>query len=212
MSDQRFPHAKSVAVSLGYNAAPSIVHHWDKPTLLGTALATPPAIVESMKNERLRTAHYAALGRVAGAWAEFEALVDAWLATFAGLTSEIGVCFTGQMIGPRPRIDAFIALVRHLGAKPKWNDRLEKLSVCAQSLGEQRNRALHDVWDMREPSQPQRKEATARKIVKVLSFHEPTDKLLRLVQKIDAFRKKFDEEIAKPIFDERAGASRDTAP
>jgi hypothetical protein len=106
------------------------------------------------------------------------------------------------MIGPRPRIDAFIALVRQLGAAKSWNDILEKFAKDAQGLAEQRNRAIHDVWQMDDPTYPQRLEATAKRAARLLKVHVPTKELIALADKIDALRARFDDDIANKSFNE----------
>jgi hypothetical protein len=149
------------------------------------------AIAQYLESEK--DTHYAAIGRVAAQWAEFEALVDGWALLFAGVTTEVGVCFTGQMIGPRPRLDAFIALARHFCPKSKHLKPLEDFAKDIVGLAEQRNRAVHDVWELTDPQQPQRYEATAKKTVRVLKIHVPTSKLLRLVENIKNKRDEFNK-------------------
>src|SRR6476660_4636024 len=90
--------------------------------------------------------HFAAIGSVAAAWADFEMALDTFLAAAAEVTDEVAVCFTAQMIGFRQRIDAFIALVRYRGARKRWNDALEKFARRGQSVAVRRNRVIHDVW------------------------------------------------------------------
>ena len=162
---------------------------------------TDPAITKAFKDNRSRNAHYSAIGQVAANWAYFEGVIDTWLAIFADVETEVGVCFTGQMIGPNPRLNAFIALVRHRGAKRKWNKQLEQLALDVTKLAEQRNRAVHDVWDLSEAEDPRRLEVTARKTVRVVHVHVPTEDLRRLAKYIDALRQKFDD-IAEGIFNE----------
>lgn len=48
----------------------------------------------------------------------------------------VGACLTAQMIGPRPRLNAFIALARFLDAKEKWDKVLDKLAERATELGD----------------------------------------------------------------------------
>ena len=182
-------------------AEPPIVPHWEIPSLLSSIPPTDPAVLKAFEDGRLSHKHYSAIGQVAARWAYFEGVMDTWLMIFAGIETEIGVCFTAQMLGSRPRIDGFIALVRYLGANKKWNERLEEFAKDAQGLGEQRNRAVHDVWDMSESSSPRRLEATARRLVRVLKVHVPTNELLRLAENIEALRKRFDD-LASAIFTE----------
>jgi hypothetical protein len=97
--------------------------------------------------------------------------------------AEIGVCVTSQIAGTR-RLDAFIALARFRGAKAKWNDKLELIAKQAVRLGERRNMALHDVWDLSTPEEPLRLGATARRKLRLMSTPVPTQELLGLVKDI----------------------------
>jgi hypothetical protein len=194
---------KGVSLLAEQNDEPSSdVPHVEMPTLLETLPRSDPAVLKAVDDARLGNIHFAVIGRIAALWAYFEAVVDTWLHAFAGLEPSIGVCFTAQMIGPRPRVDAFIAIVRQLGAAAHWNDELEKFAKEVTGLAEQRNRAIHDVWQMDNPKEPQRLEATARRKVRLLKIHVPTKDLIMLADNIDKLCEKFDEEIASKIFNE----------
>jgi hypothetical protein len=149
-------------------------------SLSGDLPPTDPIVLKAFNNGRLANQHYAAIGRVAAQWARFEVTMDLWLTAFAGVPPEVGICFTGQMLGPRARVDAFIALVRHLGAPDRFNQPLEDLARAIQGLGEQRNRAVHDVWDLNDAAEPHRVERTARRKVRALAVHVPTKDLHKL--------------------------------
>jgi hypothetical protein len=174
---------------------------FDIPTALEQLPPTDPEIIHKFDAQRTANIHYSAIGRVAAAFARFESTVDYWLWEFSGVGSSVGVCFTGQMIGPRPRVDAFIALVKFFGAKRKWNTKFDELSKDATALGEQRNRAVHDVWDMTIPDKPQRIEATAKKSVRYLMVHVPTEELLTLEVHIIDLNSRFDD-VAMQLADE----------
>ncbi len=176
--------------------------HLESPTLLKSLPPTDPRVLREITAAQLGNIHYAAIGRVAAAGALFESTVDQHLFEIAGLGIEAGICFTGQMIGPRPRIDAFIALVRLKGLNGrKWNEKLEEIAKGATGLAEQRNRAVHDVWDVSHPEKPQRIEATARRTVRSTLVHVPTTELLDLEVAILRFGERFDE-MAYQITDE----------
>lgn len=134
------------------------------------------------KNEsNLRQIHFAAIGLVACQWAVFEASIDRWLLDFSGLPPEIGICFTGQMLGYRPRLDALIALVKHLGAPPKLLKGLVKLADDkARSLAERRNRVVHDVWDLTAPTEASRLEMSARRSVRLEEVTHTGDRVAEL--------------------------------
>jgi hypothetical protein len=171
------------------------------PTFFDDVPATDPTIIKKMQDARISNQHYSAIGQVAASWAYFEAVVDTWICNFMEVKPEIAVCATAQMIGPRSRIDAFISLVRIRGSKSKWNEDLEQFAKYATILSEQRNRAVHDIWDLTQPDHPLRREATAGKTVRMLAIHEPTEKLLDLVKNICELVSHFDD-IATTIFNE----------
>src|SRR6185437_163061 len=95
----------------------------EEPGMLSSIPETDPQEIERILTGRISQIHYATIGKVAVEWAYFEAMVDEWLHILADVDTEIGVCFTGQMIGIRPRLDAYIALARHLGLSVRWNKR-----------------------------------------------------------------------------------------
>lgn len=180
----------------------------DPPRNAMGALITDPAVIKAQADAVINDRHYCAIGQVAATWAYFEAVIDAWIARLMGVGIAASVCVTAQMIGPRSRLDAFIALVRLRGAKSKWNDDLEKLAKVATGLSERRNRVIHDMWDLSNPEEPKRKEATARRTLRLLDVHEPTYKLFGLVSEIYAFAAKLDD-IALEIFNEIVFSSRE---
>lgn len=183
-----------------------------EPSLLAQMPSTDPAILEKNLQQRALHNHYSSIGYVASQWAHLEAEIDWWLWTIAEIEPETGACFTSQMFGARPRADAFIALVKHLSiSEEKWEKALAKFAKDVMSLGEQRNRAVHDIWDMGDPFNPQRVEVSARKKLRYLSISEPTEKLITLAQHIGELTRRFDEEIAGPIDDELR-ALRDKLP
>ncbi len=131
------------------------------------------------------------IGRVAAAWARFEVSIDLWLCDFAEVSYKVGTCFTAQLIGPRPRMEAFIAIVRYFGADDSWNKSLEGIAKDVQALAEQRNRAVHDVWELSDASSPLRLEKTARRKVKMLAIHVPTKELIDLETNIIRLDERF---------------------
>jgi hypothetical protein len=174
-------------------------------SLLAEALTkfprTDSGILKEIENARLSNGHYSAIGQVAQAWAYFEAIVDTWLSALLNRPFPMVVCLTGQLIGPRGRIDGFIALVRVLGSRAKWNDDLEDIAKRVTGLAEQRNRAVHDLWDLTSPATPIRREATAKRHVRVLDVPVPTHELLELKDSIYQLANEFDD-MASSIFTE----------
>jgi hypothetical protein len=162
------------------------------------AAMSDPTFLEEAENGMLSHDHYSAIGLIAARWAYYEAVIDTWLLHYAEIEADVGICFTSQMMGSRPKIEAFIALSKLRGAPDKWNKRLEELAKETQSLSEQRNRAVHDVWDLTDAKIPLRHEATAKRLVRNVKIHVPTEKLLGLARAIDGLRERF-EEIASDI-------------
>jgi hypothetical protein len=160
-------------------------------TVLSSLPPTDPATLKAFRNGRLAHQHYAAIGRVAAMWARFEVTIDLWLIEFAGVPPEVGICFTGQLLGPRARVDAFMALARHLGAADRFNKPLEKLATAVQGLGEQRNRAVHDVWELQDAAEPLRLERTAKRKLRALAVHVPTKELHKLEWQISRLDMEF---------------------
>jgi hypothetical protein len=157
--------------------------------------------LQKMEDARVSNEHYAAIGRVAATWAYFEAVVDSWISAFILRPPAVTACVTSQMVGPRSRLDAFIALARLLGARKKWNRALEEFANDAIGLGERRNRAVHDVWDLSQPTTPRRLEATAKKTLRLLKVHVPTSELIELAAQIGELANRFDD-LASGIFSE----------
>ena len=152
-----------------------------------------------MENGWLSNIHYAMIGRVAAAFARFEVSVDLWLNDFAGVSDGVGLCLTGQITNPGARIDAFIAMARHFGADDKWNKPFEQLAKDVKGMAEQRNRAVHDVWELSNPATPVRLERTARREAKMLSIHVPTQKLHEMELNIVQLERRFNQ-IAAQLF------------
>jgi hypothetical protein len=107
--------------------------------------------------------HFAAIGVVAAEWANFEATVDYEAITLAGMLEELGACFTAQISGIGRKLDAYIAVARHLGAREVLIKEAIRFSESAHALGEKRNRIVHDPWNLNMEGNPRRFEITARK-------------------------------------------------
>lgn len=96
--------------------------------------------------------YYAALGRVAAAWAELELEMNLTIWELANIQQRLGACLTSQMIGPGPRIRALAALVEQRGASKEVLSELNKLSRDIDSAAGQRNRLVHDPHLLKEQS------------------------------------------------------------
>jgi hypothetical protein len=168
-------------------------------SLLSGAPTTDPGELRAWEAARLGNLHYSAIGQIAAQWAYFEAIIDSWLISYARIEPKVGICFTAQMIGLRPRLDAFIALAKHLGADKRWNQTLEDFARDANGLSQQRNRAVHDVWELTDPTSPHRWEATAQRSLRYLKHDVSTEELRKLVDNIIKLQARFDD-MAATIF------------
>ena len=107
--------------------------------------------------------HFAAIGRVASAWALFEFHINSAVWDLSHLNSEQGACITAHIYNVNSRIKALLALVgivhdqlpesvRMADAKnpdslPKLKKKLKKLADDRiEPLSRKRNRVIHDAW------------------------------------------------------------------
>ena len=58
--------------------------------------------------------HYAMIGMIAAEWAYFESLIDRYTQRLAGIDDHVGTCLTSQIAGHARKLDAYIALAKHL--------------------------------------------------------------------------------------------------
>ena len=140
--------------------------------------------------------HYAAVGKVASAWALFEGLVDVSIWQVAGLNPQNGACITAQITGSARKLDALISLVRHHHGDAAVA-KLNKIAQTSQGLAEQRNRIVHDPW-IQEGGSPARLETTARKRVVVATIAVSTTEVNRAVDDISTHIDAF-EAIINPL-------------
>ena len=173
--------------------------HWkdiimadDEPkSLLGSMPPTDPAILREMEERRTERLHYAAIGRVAAAWAYFETIIDSSSIQLAGLLEDTGICFTANIMGVGRKLDTFIALARLNGISKKLTADLHKFAEDARGLGTQRDRVAHDAWFFPHPDSPYRLEITAVKLARIEQVPVTTQELLQLSEKIDALPPRF---------------------
>jgi hypothetical protein len=134
---------------------------------------------------RLAAEHYSAIGRVAANWALFEATIDDRGIELSGIPYETGVCFASQIMGSRPKLESFIALVRHLGIPTHFNGKLEDFAKNVTRLNEQRNRVVHDPWILSKPGKPQRYETTAKRKLRIKLIEVSTEDITKLANNIE---------------------------
>ena len=147
-----------------------------------------------MPEEKLNVisdAHYSAIGQVTASWALFEYNIDYSCWMVAGLRSNVGACFTAQIMGPAKKLDALASLL-NIYELPKIATALNKMSTQIRNLGDERNRALHDMWLAdEETGEPHRFEISAKKTVTIKSIPVSTaalhDLAIRILNQLGAF-------------------------
>lgn len=143
--------------------------------------------------------HYAAIGRVAEAWAYLEFCLDGLCGEVAGLDMYTASCLTSHIQGQR-KLDALMSLILRHGDTKTHKD-LELIAKKRFSgLAEQRNRVVHDPWLILS-SNALRFEITARRKL----VHEQRLVTTSEVSKLCANIKKLGDDIgtlvrASPIY------------
>jgi hypothetical protein len=156
-------------------------------------LSVDPSKLTAEEVEDLaRLQHFAAIGYVAGNWGYFEAVVDTWSLSIAGIKPQPGVCFTSQIAGAARKLDAFIALLGLVRPEHGRGKDIDAFCKDAMGLAEQRNRIVHDHWDTSDILSPKRLEATARRKLKLEKINVPTSDILDLAIKISDLTHRFE--------------------
>jgi hypothetical protein len=189
---------------------PPVRHHSETPGFLSGP--TPPEVIaeaeeralkaqleaNSLRNELEKKKSFhdlmSGLGHVASNWSYFEAVIDDWSMRLAGISADIGVCFTSQISGHARKFDALVSIARLKGASKQ-----DIAEICAfikdtcMPLAERRNRMVHDPWFTNTLGEHQKLEASARKKLLIeYKTYTPND-LISLANDIDSCRDKFDE-------------------
>jgi hypothetical protein len=129
---------------------------------------------------------FAAIGKVAEAWAAVELVIDQGCWVLAAVEDIKGACLTSQVMGSARKLDAFIALVRLRGGDDALVKRLNKFAERARGLQEQRNRIVHDPWlVLTEDGVPQRYEVSARRVARMTTIPTPTSEVSKLCDQIE---------------------------
>jgi hypothetical protein len=128
--------------------------------------------------------HFAAVGRVASEWAEFESLIDWGSARLADINDEIATCFTAQISGSARKWNAYIALANCRGVGKREISALHKLAGETAKLAEQRNRVVHDSWFVPSSSSPVRIELTAQRTLRMKAVEVSTGAVERLIARV----------------------------
>jgi hypothetical protein len=98
---------------------------------------------------------YALVGRVASEWSHLEHILDLVIYDFvtsrfgASVPANVLACVTSQILGVAPRCRAIQSLAKHCRlSKTKILDPFKKLMGKSFTVGELRNRFVHDPWYM----------------------------------------------------------------
>lgn len=149
-----------------------------------------------MPDEELKVisdSHFAALGKVAASWAMLEYEIDYRCWKLAGLPSDLGACFTAQIMGPSKKLEVLTSLL-NLFELSETASALNKMNGKIRGLGDERNRALHDMWLADETTgEPHRYEISAKKKVVFKAVPVPTSELHDLALRILAQHSAFEE-------------------
>ena len=147
--------------------------------------------------------HYAALGKVADAWADLEFDIDQLIWKLMRTDQALGACVTAQMISTHPRFRALSALVRLYPVSDKTVKKLGAISGEVAGLSTPRNRTIHDkrmMWA--KTREVVRFQVTADAELKfgpqpesITSLGEFKEKILAARIKFDDLRKQIEAEI-----------------
>ncbi len=127
-----------------------------------------------MNAERER--HHAAVGRVAVAWTRVENELASTVQMLACLNTAVGTCLTAQIGNSARMIDAMWSLCELRSPGITKGKEFRKRTEKIMSLGERRNRVVHDVW-LFDPGLQTREETTAKRSLKSELKIMPTDEV-----------------------------------
>jgi len=88
--------------------------------------------------------HYAAMGKVADAWADLEFEIDSLIWQFLHTPQALGACVTAQMVSIHPRMNALLALASLWEVSPDLITELKRFYGNLGPLADKRNRLIHD--------------------------------------------------------------------
>ncbi len=143
--------------------------------------------------------HYATIGKVAANWSVLEKLAESAIWRFARCDDEAGACITSQIYSLDGRLKALISLLKWRGLGDGLVAKLNKLAADSPGLGEQRNRIVHDPWNVSASGVPQRLQITAQKTL-VMGFQPmPTDEVKKVADRIAIFIDRFETLILEVV-------------
>lgn len=86
------------------------------------------------------------IGEITIEWSKVERSIDEMIWDCLGVERKHGACVTAQYIGAGPRCRALSSLCGELGLTKEVCDDINLFKVSAQTVGEKRNRLVHDYW------------------------------------------------------------------
>jgi hypothetical protein len=152
----------------------------------------PISFVDAETFNTKMQAHYAAVGKVASHWAEFEHRIQWTIWAIAALDNLTGACITAQIGNSGRLLDALIALLRLKRATEASITPLRKFAERVGNRQRDRNRVVHDPWCFAPNSEAARSELSAKKeVISNLVFHS-TEKVDALAHSIIAMIGEFE--------------------
>jgi hypothetical protein len=144
--------------------------------------------------EKLMNYHYAATGRAAAVWAEFEHAIHLAIWRLGGIDSSKGACITTQIGNSNRLMDALIALVDLSGNNGETLKSLRSFQADVGNYQRMRNRIVHDPWAFRLPdASPFRYELSAQRTLVNDLIPQSTNEINQFVQKVGNLIGRLDE-------------------
>lgn len=134
---------------------------------------------------RIPDPHYAAMGKVADAWADLEFEIDQVIWQFLQTHQSLGACVTAQMVSIHPRMNALRSLARLWEVSEEAIAELGRFYGKAGALADKRNRSIHDKrliqWNTKEVV---RLEVSAKNKLKFEPIPETIESLMKFAADI----------------------------
>jgi hypothetical protein len=139
-------------------------------------------------------AHYAAMGKVADAWADLEFEIDSLIWELLQTPQALGACVTAQMVSVHPRMSALVSLVTLWELNDERTTELKRFHGKLGILADKRNRLIHDkrmiMWKTKGVV---RFEISARNKLKFEPVPEDIDYLTNFAREVSGMQLSFIE-------------------
>jgi hypothetical protein len=153
--------------------------------------------VDDEFNKKMET-HYAAVGKTASTWAEFEHRIQWAIWNLARLDNLTGACITTQIGNSARLLDAVIALLRLRDAPEAVVRPVSKFAEKVARKQRQRNRIVHDPWSFRIPSgEAHRFEVSAHREVISGAVPHSTTQITGFIKEVTALLEEFDSLLSR---------------